>query len=80
MARTPDAAMELMLRVHDGEFAQMMRSYFEAELGQCVRITPELQKKRATFLNRIRWALSLFLVTSLDYGVTRRVNFNLTGE
>jgi cardiolipin synthase len=72
--------MELMLRVDDGEFAQMMRSYFEAELEQCTRITPELQKKRATFLKRIRWAVSFFLVTSFDYGVTRRLNFNLTGE
>lgn len=72
--------MELMLRVHDGEFAQMMRSYFEAELEQCVRITPELHKKRSTFLNRIRWAVSFFLVTSFDYGVTRRLNFNLTGD
>jgi cardiolipin synthase len=72
--------MELMLRVDDGEFAQMMRCYFEAELERCVRITPELQKKRATLLNRIRWALSFFLVTSFDFGVTRRLNFGLTGD
>jgi cardiolipin synthase len=72
--------MELMLRVDDGEFAQMMRTYFEGELEQCVRITPELQKRRATLLNRIRWAVSFFLVTSLDYGVTRRLNFGLNGD
>ena len=72
--------MELMLRVDDGEFAQMMRNYFEGEVEQSQRITPELQKKRATLLNRIRWAVSFFLVTSLDYGVTRRANFGLSGE
>jgi cardiolipin synthase len=72
--------MELMLRVDDGEFAQMMRSYFEGELAGCLRITPELQRKRATLLNRLRWALSFFLVTSFDYGVTRRLNFGLTGD
>ena len=72
--------MELMLRVDDGEFAQMMRGYFEAELEQSLQITPNLQKKRATLLNRIRWALSFFLVTSFDYGVTRRANFGLTGD
>jgi cardiolipin synthase len=72
--------MELMLRVDSGEFAQLMRTYFEAELGQCLRITPELQKKRATLLNRLRWAISFFLVTSFDYGVTRRLNFGLTGD
>jgi cardiolipin synthase len=72
--------MELMLRVESGEFAQMMRTYFEGELTHCLAITPELHKKRAGLLNRIRWAISFFLVTSLDYGVTRRLNFELTGE
>ena len=72
--------MELMLRVDDGEFAQMMRGYFEGELERCVQITPALQKKRGTLLNRIRWALSFFLVTSFDFGVTRRLNFGLTGD
>jgi cardiolipin synthase len=72
--------MELMLRVDDGEFAQMMRGYFEGELERCTRITPELYKRRATILNRIRWAISFFLVTSFDYGVTRRLNFGLTGD
>ena len=72
--------MELMLRVDDGAFAQMMRTYFEGELAQCVRIEPTIQKRRSTWLNRIRWALSFFLVTTLDYGVTRRLNFGLEGE
>src|SRR6185436_11931225 len=62
--------MELMLRVDDSRFAKRMRTYFEGELEQSVAITPQLQKKRATLLNRIRWAVSFFLVTSLDYGVT----------
>jgi len=72
--------MELMLRVDDPEFAQMMRLYFEGELQQCQAITPALHKKRATLLNRVRWAISFFLVTSLDFGVTRRLNFNLSGD
>lgn len=72
--------MELMLRVDDGGFAQMMRSYFEGELAQCAAITPPIQKRRATWLNRIRWAISFFLVTSLDYGVTRRANFGLNAD
>ncbi len=72
--------MELMLRVDDGAFAQMMRVYFEGELSQCIRIEPKVQERRATLWNRIRWALSFFLVTTLDYGVTRRLNFGLEGE
>ena len=72
--------MELMLRVDNAGFAKRMRNYFEGELKRCLAITPQLQKKRATLLNRIRWALSFFLVTSFDYGVTRRLNFDLTGD
>jgi len=72
--------MELMLRVEDAKFAKAMRAYFEGELKQSLAITPELQKKRSTLLNRMQWALSFFLVTSLDYGVTRRLNFDLTGD
>jgi cardiolipin synthase len=72
--------VELMLRVDDARFAKAMRAHFEGELSQCLAITPQLQKKRAKLLNRIRWALSFFLVTSFDYGVTRRLNFNLAGD
>jgi cardiolipin synthase len=72
--------MELMLRVENARFAKRMRNYFEGELRRCVAITPQLQKKRSKLLNRIRWALSFFLVTSFDYGVTRRLNFGLTGD
>ncbi len=72
--------MELMLRIDDRKFAKMMRDYFESELRSSVAITPEVHKKRASLLNRARWALSFFLVTSLDYGVTRRLNFGLTGD
>ena len=72
--------MELMLRVEDGAFAQMMRTYFEGELSQCLKIEPKVQERRSTIWNRIRWALSFFLVTTLDYGVTRRLNFGLEGD
>jgi cardiolipin synthase len=72
--------MELMLRVDDARFAKAMRTYFEGELKESLAITPELHNKRSTFLNRMRWAVSFFLVTSLDYGVTRRLNFNVTEE
>lgn len=70
--------MELMLRVENAKLAKAMRTYFEGELKQSLAITPELHKKRSSLLNRMRWALSFFLVTSLDYGVTRRLNFDLT--
>ena len=67
--------MEIMLRIEDAAFAAKMRAYFERELEDCQRITPALHKKRSTWLARLRWALSYFLVTTMDYTVTRRLNF-----
>lgn len=63
--------LEMMLRVHDPDFAIMMRSYFEHELGNSVEITSETLKK-AGWLQRLRWRISWFLVTTLDYTITRR--------
>ena len=67
--------LEVMLRVKDAEFAQLMRSYFEGELAQSRWITPELHKRRANPWRRLRWAISHFLVNIMDYTVTRRLNF-----
>ena len=67
----------LMLRVDDAEFASLMRQYFEGEISDSLPITSRLHARRATLANRIKWALSFFLVTSADYTVTRRVNFGV---
>jgi cardiolipin synthase A/B len=67
--------LEMMLRVDDAGFAAMMRDYFEGELASCTPITRELHERRSTVLNKLRWALSFFLVTTADYSVTRRLNF-----
>ena len=67
--------LEMMLRVEDPEFASLMRVYFEGELEGCIEITPALHKQRSTLANRIKWALSFFVVSITDYTVTRRLNF-----
>ena len=67
--------LEMMLRVDDAEFTSLMRLYFEGELDDSLRITPEAWKKRAGLVNRIKWGLSFFMVTAVDYTVTRRLNF-----
>ncbi|MDQ3143499.1 MAG: phosphatidylserine/phosphatidylglycerophosphate/cardiolipin synthase family protein [Pseudomonadota bacterium] len=69
--------LEMMLRVDDPAFAAMMRAYFEQERADSTPITPELYKKRSTWFNRLRWALSFFLVSSADYTVTRRLNLGI---
>ncbi len=67
--------LEIMLRIEDRPFAELMRGYFERELGASERITPELHRKRATLLRRLRWTIAHWLVTTMDYTVTRRLNF-----
>ena len=67
--------LEMMLRVDDPDFAMMMRSYFEQELGSSEQITPSIHRKRSGLLTRLIQALSFFLVTTADYTLTRRLNF-----
>jgi cardiolipin synthase len=66
--------LEMMLRIDDPEFAQLMRNYFEQELGQSLPITAELNRKRTSWWTRLVQAISFFLVTSADYSITRRLN------
>ena len=66
--------LEMMLRVDDPEFAQLLRNYFEHELGQSLNITAELNRKRSSWWTRLIQAISFFLVTSADYSITRRLN------
>ena len=66
--------LEVMFRIKDAAFAAQMRGYFEREMTDCKRITPELHRKRASLWRRIKWALSHFLVNIMDYTVTRRLN------
>jgi cardiolipin synthase len=67
--------LEMMLRVDDPEFAQLLRNYFEQELDQSLPITAELNRKRSSWWTRLVQAISFFLVTSADYTITRRLNF-----
>jgi cardiolipin synthase len=67
--------LEVMLRIDDARFAEQCRRYFECELADSQRITPDLHRQRAGWLRRLKWTVSHFLVTSMDYNVTRRLNF-----
>ncbi|HXH00050.1 MAG TPA: phosphatidylserine/phosphatidylglycerophosphate/cardiolipin synthase family protein [Sphingomicrobium sp.] len=69
--------LEMMLRVDDPAFAKMMRHYFATERAASVQITRDLHKRRSSWFNQLRWALSFYLVTSADYTVTRRLNLGI---
>ena len=65
--------MEMMLRVSDPDFAMLVRNYFEHELGDCEEITMAVYRQRAGWLQRLRWRIAWFLVTTLDYTVARQL-------
>ena len=69
--------LEIMLRVEDPAFTAAMRGYFEREMANSEHITPELHRKRANPWRRLKWFLAHWLVTSMDYSVTRRLNLPL---
>jgi cardiolipin synthase len=68
--------MEIVLRVDDAAFAAVMRGYFEREIKDSERITLSLHRRRANLWRRLKWTISYWLVTSFDYTVSRRLNFN----
>ncbi len=68
--------MELMLRVQDQAFADRMRAYFDHEVGDSVEITQADYGGWRGLLGAPRRALAYFLVSVLDYGVTRRLNIS----
>lgn len=69
--------VEMMLRIEDPVFADHARTIFDIIHEQTEAITPELHKSRRSFLNRLRWTISYFVVNTLDYSVTRRLNFGI---
>lgn len=66
--------LELMVRVEDAGLAAKMRELIDHMQAASEHITLPLHRKQKTLLNRIRWRLGWFLVSVLDYTVTRRLN------
>ena len=67
--------MEIMLRIEDKAFADHVRAYVEGEIAQSVEITPALYKAHMTPWRRVKQAAAFFVITVLDYNVTRGLNF-----
>jgi cardiolipin synthase A/B len=68
--------MELMLRVEDAPFAARLRAHFEHEVQDCVEITLKDMTGWGSGVARARHALAYFLVSVVDFTVTRRLNIN----
>lgn len=69
--------LELMLRIEDKALADRMRGFIQHHLPHSTEVTPALHRNRRTWWNRIRWSIGWFLVTVVDYSVTRRLNLGL---
>jgi cardiolipin synthase len=69
--------LELMLRIEDRALAERMRAFVDQQLAPSLEITRALHRKRRTLLNRLRWTVRWFLVSVVDYTVSRRLNLGL---
>ncbi|WP_267388465.1 phosphatidylserine/phosphatidylglycerophosphate/cardiolipin synthase family protein [Sphingomonas sp. GC_Shp_3] len=67
--------LEMMLRIDDAAFAAHVRGYFDGEVVDSERITPELYTERTSWWTKIKQAAAFFVMTVLDYNVTRGLNF-----
>ena len=72
--------LEMMLRVEDAGFAEQMRQLVDHEIAASTAITRDAFRKRRTPFNRMKWGIAHFLVATLDYNLTRRLNFGLNGR
>lgn len=69
--------VEMMLRIEDDAFAERACELVDALTSDSEEITLKLHRSRRSLLNRLRWALSYFVVNILDYTVSRRLNFGI---
>jgi len=67
--------LELMFRVADADFAAQVRAYVDGEVADSEQITARLYKARATPWRRVKQMVAYFIMTVVDYRVTRRLNF-----
>lgn len=72
--------LEVMLRIRNAEFAAAVRRFVDDEIVDCVRITPEDYGRSQTLWTRIKGRLAYFLMSVIDYNVSRRLNFGIDGQ
>jgi cardiolipin synthase len=72
--------LEMMLRIDDAAFAAKIRRFIDSEIADSNEITREYHARQRTWLNRFIWGLAHFVVVTLDYTVSRRLNFGFEGR
>ncbi|HSQ94763.1 MAG TPA: phosphatidylserine/phosphatidylglycerophosphate/cardiolipin synthase family protein [Croceibacterium sp.] len=69
--------LEIMVRIEDPALADRMRQFVGEHIPASLHITPAIYREWATPLNRVRWWLSWFLTSVVDYSVSRNINLGL---
>lgn len=69
--------LEIVVAIEDPALAERMREYVSAHLPASIEVTEEVYRQWATPWNRARWWASWFLVSVVDYTVSRRLNLGL---
>jgi cardiolipin synthase A/B len=69
--------LEVMLRIDDAALAAQAREIMSTLVRSSEPITLEWLKTRTSWVSRLRWLLSWFVVSTIDYSVVRRLNFGL---
>ena len=67
--------LEIMLRVEDPAFAAHVRAYIDREVADSKQITAESHRDAMTHWRRMRQMGAYFVTATLDYNITRRLNF-----
>lgn len=65
---------EIMIRVEDAGFAEKVRGLVSAHTPWCDEISREEHKARSTWFARLRWLLAYFMVSTVDFTVTRSIS------
>lgn len=67
--------LEMMLRIEDAAFAAHVRGYVDGEVADSERITADLYRARTGWWTRTKQAAAFFVMTVLDFNITKRLNF-----
>jgi len=69
--------LEIVVRIEDRGLADRLRTFVAEHEPASLEVTPEIYREWATPMNRLRWWLSWFVTSVVDYTVSRNVNLGL---